>query len=89
MSKEVMKHTILTVKERGVITLNGVTNVASFDENYVTLDTNEGRISVEGQGLKIESLSKDGGIIEIIGRIDGVFYAKEKKSASRLSKLFG
>ncbi len=89
MSKDEMRHTSLTVKERGRITLNGVTNVASFDEGYVTLDTSEGRISVEGQGLKIESLCRDGGVIEIVGRIDGVFYAKEKKVTSRFSRLFG
>ena len=89
MAKDEIKHTGLSVKERNRITLNGVINVASFDEGYVTLETSEGRICIEGVGLKIESLSREGGEIEITGRIDGVFYSKLKKVKSTLGKLFG
>lgn len=88
MSKEEMRHTALTVKERNRITLNGVTNVSSFDEDYVTLDINGGRVYIEGQGLKIESLTQNGGEISICGKIDGVFYEKEKKAKMGLRGLF-
>ena len=84
-----MRHTDLRVKERNKIILNGVCNVIGFDESYVTLDIGEGRVCIEGQGLKIESLSREGGEIEISGRVDGVFYSKEKKAKSGLAKLFG
>jgi sporulation protein YabP len=89
MGKENMRHTALTVKERNKITLNGVTNVVTFDNDYVTLETNEGKIFIEGQGLKIESLSQESGEIHITGRIDGVFYAKEKKAKNGFARLFG
>lgn len=89
MSKEEMKHTALTVKEKSVITLNGVSNIESFDSSYVTLETSEGTVCIEGRGMKIESLSREGGEIQITGRIDGVFYAKEKKAKGGLSKMFG
>lgn len=89
MAKEEMRHTGLSVKDRNKITLNGVTNVLSFEEDYVTLETGEGKICIEGGGLKIESLSREGGEIEITGRIDGVFYSKAKKAKSTLGKLFG
>lgn len=89
MAKEEMRHTGLSVRDRNKITLNGVTNVSSFDEEYVTLETSDGRICIEGAGLKIESLSREGGEIEITGRIDGVFYSKAKKVKSTLGKLFG
>ena len=88
MAKEEIKHSLLTVKDRSRITINGVTNVAGFDQSFVTLDTNEGIISVEGQELKIESLSREGGVIEIIGKIEGVFYSKQKP-ASQWKRLFG
>ena len=84
-----MRHTDLRVKERNKIILNGVCNVIGFDESYVTLDIGEGRVCIEGQGLKIESLSREGGEIEISGRVDGVFYSKEKKAKGGLAKLFG
>ena len=89
MSKEEVKHTSLSVKDRNKLTLNGVSNIASFDESYVVLDTNEGKICIEGSGLKIESLSREGGEIEISGRINGVFYTQNKKVKGSISKLFG
>ena len=57
MGKEEMRHTSLTVKERNRITLNGVINVESFDTDYVTIQINDGKVFIEGQGLRIESLS--------------------------------
>lgn len=84
-----IKHTQLNIKERNRIILNGILNVESFDESYVTLETSEGRICIEGQGLKIESLSQNGGEIQIAGRINGVFYTKDKKAKGAFSRLFG
>ena len=89
MPKEENRHTDLNIKERSRLTLNGVINVDSFDESYVTLSTSEGRVSVEGQGLKIESLVREGGEIEITGKISGVYYSEQKKKSSFLSRFFG
>ena len=69
--------------------MDGVINVESFDESYVSLATEDGTVVIEGQGLKIESLSRDGGEIEIIGKIIGVYYSEQKKKSSPLSKWFG
>lgn len=89
MAKEQTRHTDLHVKERNKLTLNGVCNVASFDESYVTLATTDGRVCIEGEGLKIESLARESGEIEIVGKIDGVFYTEQKKKGKTFSKLFG
>lgn len=89
MQKDDMKHTGLSVKDRNRLTLNGVNNIASFDESYVVLETSEGKICIEGSGLKIESLAREGGELEITGRINGVFYTQNKKGKSPFSKLFG
>lgn len=88
MAKEEIKHTGLTVKERNRLSLNGVSNIESFDEGYITLETSDGRICIEGQGLKIESLSREGGEIQITGKIMGVFYSDKKKNTGRFSGLF-
>ena len=89
MQKEEMKHTGLSVKDRSRLTLNGVSNIASFDESYVVLETNEGKICIEGGGLKIESLAREGGELEISGRINGVFYTQNKNGKGPFNKLFG
>lgn len=88
MPKEEIKHDIITVKDRSRIIINGVTNVAGFDQGMVTLDISDATISVEGEQMKIESLSRDGGVIEIVGKIDGVFYSKQKP-IGRWKRLFG
>ena len=88
MGKEEVRHTALTVKERNCITLNGVVNVESFDTDYVTIQINDGKVFIEGQGLRIESLSQDSGEIQISGKINGVFYSKEKKAKGVLSGFF-
>ena len=87
MVKEEIAHTILNIKERNIITVNGVKNILGFDESFVTLDIGSGKICIEGVGLKIESLKPDDGEIKIIGRIDGAYYAEEKKALG-VFKLF-
>ena len=62
-------------------TMSGVVDIAGFDGDYILLDTTAGRISIEGRDLKIESLTKDGGVILVVGDISGVYVTpiKEKK----------
>ena len=48
-----------------------------------------GKIIIEGQGLKIENLSKDNGEILISGRISGVLYEEAKSSPKGfLARIF-
>ena len=89
MAKEEIRHTSLNVHDRNKLTLNGVNNIESFDDGYITLEIGEGRVSVEGVGLKIESLSREGGEIQISGKINGVFYSDKKKLSSKFKGIFG
>lgn len=86
--KEECGHTYLKLSDRSRLTLDGVSNVISFDEEYLTLDITDGRLNVEGQGLRIESLSREMGEIEIIGRISGIFYSDVKKGRREGKGLF-
>ncbi len=88
MSDSSLKHTLLLIKERKSITLDGVENVEGFDENYVALSTVAGRISVEGNALKIQSLSAENGEIHITGNIAGVYYSETKKSKGFFGRFF-
>ena len=89
MQKDEVRHSILNIKDRNRMTINGVKNIESFDEGYITLEIDDGRIFVEGAGMKIESLNRENGEIQITGRIDGVFYGDKKKTLGRLRGLFG
>ena len=49
----------LIIKDRKTLTLNGVKNVLGFDDGYVSIESELGKLTVEGKDLKIESLTKE------------------------------
>lgn len=87
MEESIAKGT-LKVEDRTSLTLDGVDNVLGFDEEYVSLETRLGKIVIEGRSLKIESLSKENGIILISGRINGILYSDEKPAKNVFARLF-
>lgn len=74
----------LTLSDRASLTLDGVSYVESFADEALTLMCDTGRLTVEGQGLKIEDLSGDTGSIRITGRIDGLFYSEGREERRSL-----
>ena len=68
---------VLTLTDRKIFKMDGVIDIAAFDEECVLLNTEIGRITVEGNGLKIECLSENGDIL-IKGNISGIFCADVK-----------
>ncbi len=85
-----LKDKTVTLVLGSSFSMYGVNDIRGFDEGYVSLDTSSGRISIEGEDLKIESLSKEDGHVFISGSVSGVFYDIEKKSKNGLfRRLFG
>ena len=76
------------IKDRKLITLNGVINVEEFGENYLTICTDCGIVYVEGREMRIESLTKEDGLLVVAGNIDGVYYKTSTESKGWISKLF-
>ena len=65
--------------------------VISFDDGGAVVLTENGELSVEGEGIRISNLDKDSGEIEITGKIDAMIYSadsSDKKKGLR-SRLFG
>ncbi len=80
----------VTLIDGKVLTMDGVRDIAGFDEEYIILDANIGRIVVEGKGMKIESLTSDGGNILIKGNISGFFKSEiPTRKKGILHKIFG
>ena len=77
----------LVLKGREHLTLDRVRFVHRFDEEEVLLSGEDGRISVEGRDLKVESLNKDTGELIITGKIDGIYFSD--KGAERGRGMFG
>ena len=69
----------LTITNREVLLVDGVTKVLGFDSDYVLMACELGAITIEGESLAIENLTKESGELRIIGKINAVFFTNEKK----------
>ena len=65
-SREMPHSVILEGREK--LTISGVTDVHSFDEEQVLLETVRGMLVVRGQGLHVERLQLEAGELIIQGR---------------------
>lgn len=81
---EAAHHIIL--EEREQLSVSGVEEVESFDENTIVMLTNRGTLIVRGEELHIEKLSLDGGDLKVEGTIDSLTY--EDSGRDRVGGLF-
>ena len=60
----------LAVRDRGQITVSGVSEVLSFDEANVRLVTTCGILNLEGQTLRIHVLNTADGVVAVTGKLN-------------------
>lgn len=65
---------IIHISDRRNLTVTGVTDVKSFNDESIILETSLGMLAVDGTGLHITSLSVDSGEIYIEGEIGGAVF---------------
>lgn len=88
----------LWVAGREEITVRGVSEVQSFDENSVCLITTRGGLTLEGRDLRVTTLDTEGGVLSVSGLLYGAFYTDEESAETaqngngsrrrRFSRLF-
>ena len=78
----------LTLNERRELTMTGVTEVVSFEDTAVVLKTSLGTLILQGSGLKLKTLSLDGGQVAVDGTISAMVY-QEPRAAGFLQRFFG
>ena len=64
----------ISLINRQNLTVTGVCDVISFDEQCIFLSTKDGILSVDGNEMHIVSLSVDVGKVEIQGKICGLIF---------------
>ena len=79
---------VLTLDGRKSLTMTGVTEVVSFDDGFVVLRTDLGMLTVQGTGLRLKTLSTDGGQMAVTGEVSALSY-EEPREGGRLRRLFG
>lgn len=79
----------LTLNERKVLTMSGVTDVVSFDENAVILRTGLGTLVVQGSDLQLKTLSVEGGQVAVEGTVSALMYEEPRQKGGWMHRLFG
>ena len=67
----------IILDSRSSLSVSGVEEVESFDENTIVMVTVRGTLVVRGDGLHIEKLSLDGGDLKVEGLVDSLTYEDE------------
>ena len=81
----------LILENRGKLSVSGVNDVLSFDDQVVMIDTELGLLTVKGENIRINKLSLDTSEVIIEGEISSLTYSQnkqDKNSGTLLSKIF-
>ncbi len=81
----------LILENRGKLSISGVNDVLSFDDQVVMVETELGLLTVKGENLRINKLSIDTSEVIVEGNISYLAYSEkelEKNKGSLISKIF-
>ena len=78
MTEERLPHE-LRLRERGQLTMTGVTEVVSFADTAVVLQTSLGLLTVQGEGLQLKTLSLEGGQVAVDGQVSALVYEEPRQ----------
>ena len=87
MSEEkLFNQSTVCIKNRKKISVSGTKSILELSDSFAALDTDLGKLIVEGSEIKIESFQKEEKTVYIIGNIESLYYQKAKLSSSLFSK---
>ena len=77
------------MEDRAKLSVTGVEDVISFDENEIITRTGQGNLIIRGAGLHIGKLTLDSGEVSIDGLVRELCYEDPAPMGGFWSKLFG
>ena len=92
--KNINSNTIqnLILENRSKLSISGVLDVLSFDDQIVIIETELGLLTIKGETLRINKLSIDTSEVIVEGQIDSISYSSKdlnkKSNESFLGKIF-
>ena len=81
----------LILENRGKLSISGVLDVLSFDDQVIMVETELGLLTIKGENLRITKLSIDTSEVIVEGNISYLAYSNkevEKNKNSFISKIF-
>ncbi len=82
------EHT-LNLTNRETLSLTGISDVDSFNEEEILAVCSCGELTIKGNTLHIEELNLENGILTVSGKIVSLTYSEKFSSTSLLKRLFG
>jgi len=78
----------IIIEDRKKLTLSGVKDVISFDDETLLLETVLGRLTVKGAGLHIVNYDTASGDLFAEGKIYAAVYTSDEKNGGFFSRVF-
>ncbi|MDD6022481.1 MAG: sporulation protein YabP [Acutalibacteraceae bacterium] len=79
----------LVLEERKNLSVSGVSDVDSFDEDMIIAFTDLGELTIKGSGLHISQLNTQLGELNVEGNVTALIYSTDQpRAAGFLGKLF-
>lgn len=80
----------IVVEDRSKVSITGVEQVESFNDNTIILKTVKGGMVIKGEGLNVDKLNLDDGNVKIVGTINGISYVERGSSqkGNIIGKIF-
>lgn len=82
----------LMMQNRSALSVSGIRDVVSFDENQVILDTDMGLLTMKGKDLHVNRLTLEKGEVDVDGTVDSLLYSSNeslrKSGESLFNRLF-
>ena len=80
----------LILENREKLSVSGVLDVLSFDDQIVIMDTELGLLTIKGENLRINKLSIDTSEVIVEGNMNNLTYSEEhgENKSGILSKIF-
>lgn len=84
-----MPHNLI-LENRHTLTVSGVEDIDSFDEETVVLLTDMGELTVKGESLHINKLNVDTGELHVEGDIHSMIYTNDepRRGGGLFARLF-
>ncbi len=88
-NSNIEKSSSINLEDRAKLSISGVKDVDSFDEQVIIAYTDFGQLTISGSKLHIESLSIEVGELYVSGKINSLVYLDQSpKSSGLIGKLF-
>lgn len=78
----------LSLENRQLLDLSGVTNVESFNEEEVIATTDYGELLIKGEGLNVEILELQSGELRVSGTVSAFVYTNKVSPKGFFKRVF-